>query len=318
MLTLIGAAFESVHDAVLIACRLVWLLGRVQVALLAGLSEAAVILYEAIAAFAHDCSTVGGHVLDYSARHCNALLSGLLYIGDVTVEILQTGRVPSETLPDQLNVGLMHLRDAARDCILLIGNGVWLALTFVPNILLFCVESTCTVTRSAIVSVVGFFTELPPHLLLSFVLLLSIAVLHRRTLPLIHWVAMLAFSSILVPAGRAAYCRIARQGAVLRQQLPPVSVVSNTALRWYLALLRWRNLWRFRQNSTTPALITPPKEGFVDKMCVICVDQPKSVVLLPCRHFCLCDQCSQNLLRFYNRNCPLCRRPVEQTMRVYA
>lgn len=232
MLTLIGAAFESVHDAVLIACRLVWLLGRVQVALLAGLSEAAVIFYEAIAAFAHDCCTVGGHVLDYSARHCNTLLSGLLYIGDVTAEILQTGRVPSETLPDQLNFGLTHFRDAARDCILLIGNGVWLALTFVPNILLFCVQSTCTVTRSAIASVVGFFTELPPHLLLSFVLLLSIAVMYRRTLPLIHWVAMLAFSSILVPAGRAAYCRIARQGTVLRQQLPSVSVVRNTALRW--------------------------------------------------------------------------------------
>ena len=43
--------------------------------------------------------------------------------------------------------------------------------------------------------------------------------------------------------------------------------------------------------------------------CVVCLERPREVVLDPCRHFCLCQQCSNSL-----RKCPMCRRQIQDTV----
>ena len=51
------------------------------------------------------------------------------------------------------------------------------------------------------------------------------------------------------------------------------------------------------------------------RLCVVCQESEKSVVLLPCRHMCLCEACStNNQVQF----CPLCRRPIAHRISVYA
>jgi hypothetical protein len=51
------------------------------------------------------------------------------------------------------------------------------------------------------------------------------------------------------------------------------------------------------------------------RLCVICHDEQKSVLFLPCRHLCICRQCSdiEQL-----EKCPLCRQTLEEKLHVYS
>lgn len=95
-------------------------------------------------------------------------------------------------------------------------------------------------------------------------------------------------------------------------QLPPVSSGSYNLRR-----------------STTPSRINVhSSEDFqkeIEKekekiMCVVCQDLEKSVLILPCRHLCLCIRCGNTIARARNvdrRVCPLCRKKIETIMNVY-
>ena len=60
-----------------------------------------------------------------------------------------------------------------------------------------------------------------------------------------------------------------------------------------------------------------------DKLCVICQDQEKCIMILPCRHLCICQDCHTKILRRNNLNqnnpktCPICRRHVKQMIKAY-
>ena len=51
------------------------------------------------------------------------------------------------------------------------------------------------------------------------------------------------------------------------------------------------------------------------KVCVVCQVQVKSILLMPCRHLCVCNICSQ---RKELERCPLCREWIKERIQVYA
>ena len=51
------------------------------------------------------------------------------------------------------------------------------------------------------------------------------------------------------------------------------------------------------------------------RLCVICQENEKNTLLLPCRHLCLCKECSR---REELDKCPLCRKGIDQKIDVFA
>jgi hypothetical protein len=49
-----------------------------------------------------------------------------------------------------------------------------------------------------------------------------------------------------------------------------------------------------------------------DDSCVICLDQPKSVALIPCGHWCICEGCSGDV-----RKCPICRKHNTGKLKIF-
>ncbi|XP_008548890.1 mitochondrial E3 ubiquitin protein ligase 1 [Microplitis demolitor] len=50
-----------------------------------------------------------------------------------------------------------------------------------------------------------------------------------------------------------------------------------------------------------------------DQLCVVCRDNPREIILLPCGHVCLCEDCSGSI----NDYCPGCRTAIEQKAAAY-
>lgn len=62
----------------------------------------------------------------------------------------------------------------------------------------------------------------------------------------------------------------------------------------------------------------PPRDAFAaptdsaadDTECIVCMAEPRAVLVMPCRHFCLCRSCAAELRRQL-QPCPICRTGVD-------
>ena len=49
--------------------------------------------------------------------------------------------------------------------------------------------------------------------------------------------------------------------------------------------------------------------------CIICMDSPRSHIVVPCRHVCTCQRCSNELLeREDDDRCPICKNDIQQAI----
>ncbi|XP_015586154.1 mitochondrial E3 ubiquitin protein ligase 1 [Cephus cinctus] len=50
-----------------------------------------------------------------------------------------------------------------------------------------------------------------------------------------------------------------------------------------------------------------------DQLCVVCRSNPREIILLPCGHVCLCEDCSDDIID----DCPVCRTGIRQKSAAY-
>eukprot|EP00597_Dinobryon_sp_UTEXLB2267_P005506 CAMPEP_0170074406 /NCGR_PEP_ID=MMETSP0019_2-20121128/11702_1 /TAXON_ID=98059 /ORGANISM="Dinobryon sp., Strain UTEXLB2267" /LENGTH=475 /DNA_ID=CAMNT_0010284661 /DNA_START=1 /DNA_END=1428 /DNA_ORIENTATION=+ len=56
-------------------------------------------------------------------------------------------------------------------------------------------------------------------------------------------------------------------------------------------------------------------------LCCVCLENPKCVVLLPCKHLCICETCGEadveEWITFKVKKCPICRERIQQRYKVF-
>lgn len=67
-----------------------------------------------------------------------------------------------------------------------------------------------------------------------------------------------------------------------------------------------------------PSLISPPSFHYLgSRECVVCMSEPRTTTVLPCRHLCVCAPCAE-LMRVQTNKCPICRAPVTSLLSIPA
>jgi hypothetical protein len=46
-------------------------------------------------------------------------------------------------------------------------------------------------------------------------------------------------------------------------------------------------------------------------MCCVCLGAPRTTLLLPCRHLCVCNACGTHVVERGTARCPLCRAFIQ-------
>ncbi|WIA10908.1 hypothetical protein OEZ85_011073 [Tetradesmus obliquus] len=54
-----------------------------------------------------------------------------------------------------------------------------------------------------------------------------------------------------------------------------------------------------------------------DMLCVVCMESPRNIVLVPCGHLVLCEACYQEMQQANMRCCPMCREEITDDAKVY-
>jgi len=70
------------------------------------------------------------------------------------------------------------------------------------------------------------------------------------------------------------------------------------------------------QDTVEDQLLRQMENEREDKLCVVCQDNEKCIMILPCRHLCICETCQEPLRQIRN-TCPICRKGVKQMIKAY-
>lgn len=262
----------------------------------------------------------------------DSVVEGCYVAGVGTASILTEGGFKVGTVVDKLKliIGLILLK--LKTLIVLIGGGVWFLVTLIPNFLMtlfdyvllgaICILDSLKriaifLARKAVdlaLSVWNYFVDVPLNCLIGLVIL-YIAYRKRARLRILLIQSSQAFLSISRTCFNIfrSYRIRARRGQVEipREVSPPPLLAEHHQLVTPSA-------------SSGPSPRKPIKQRSSNgsgsptslQTCVVCLERKKSVLVMPCKHLCLCKTCSDQLLQYQN-HCPMCRKDIAELISVY-
>lgn len=217
-----------------------------------------------------------------------------------------------------------------RTVFILIGNSTWMLIMFVPNLIILFVTYILYVLnhfyhlmltiiffvishiQNSINETINYFTEFPLKSLFGLVIF-GLIVNFRRALFTVFcnigqdlmWILLFAIEQFLYFADFVQnlftifYNRVTGMLRIhSRQQYSYASSSSD------------------ENNEYHDECERSSVNGNINDRCVICRDRRKTVLLMPCRHLCLCHRCATNLNN-YRTVCPLCRKTYINTIQIY-
>lgn len=290
--------------------------------ILSNIRDGGTIFSEDFLIFLKDLIGVSINVLDAgkdSIVTSGAFLYSIVQVTVTTiVELFTTGNIHTANVGQQCVNSFAAMMTAIRNLFILIGNASWFILTLVPTLLLsifayiyqisqIWIDVLWALNEAIWISVkevtsasVNYFLDVPLQAIIGCSFIILLVVYRRVTLTFIIWLAMR-----------------------ILQYLQSRLLTAFTAM---LATFRRRNNGNRSRQLCRPSIsngrsstVSPRQDGqdtkqnsAEEQVCVICRDEPKSVVLMPCRHLCLCIVCSGSV-----RTCPLCRKRIVNIMSVY-
>ena len=77
----------------------------------------------------------------------------------------------------------------------------------------------------------------------------------------------------------------------------------------------WSEAMALGSSSVNAGLSTPQPTLDATRICVACMENEKNVLLLPCKHVCLCKGCTEQIMFGCEQPlCPVCRVPIVETI----
>lgn len=250
-----------------------------------------------------------------------------------------------------INSGICLVINQLKQWFILIGNSCWLLVTIIPNVCLillntiyWTIETLFTNTKLTIfaaynlcvqlkINTIQFITDVPYQAIFGFILAICF-IMNRKYVVLGIIYILKALSKIFFNFLRFV------QPVQIYQFILRVWII-NTLNRWICSIMNFTTMSTYtmrdeninnpyisstRQSTPETTLLNNPRnvnDQVVQKLspkndafCVICQDRVKCIVLFPCKHLCLCNECAISW-NHYQRLCPLCREYIIDTLKVY-
>ncbi|XP_055918190.1 uncharacterized protein LOC129950320 [Eupeodes corollae] len=245
-------------------------------------------------------------------RGLAGILEGFFLFFSEMGRFLTNGKIHSKLLASTVAKWVSNFFGIIRGALLLIADSVWFALTIIPRTLIdvfivlgdliaFGIGGTWKLILRFAQNVID---ELFRYTI-AFVVI-AVALRNRRRIYRTsrRWTVRICRISI------NWVLRIYRFLFVLQPPRPTtddaaVVVVSSPSIQ---------NRIKSRSPINTTSTLNKSSESIC---CVVCRDRPKCVLLLPCKHLCMCEECAEFISAMRQAYCPLCRSNVHKQLSVY-
>ncbi|XP_063705244.1 E3 ubiquitin-protein ligase RNF26-like [Culicoides brevitarsis] len=314
-----------------------WLFALLQAAFL-NIHALAVILYEDFSYFSSDITTfleaIGQTINNGIKTIIDGIVAGCSNTVTSTKRIINEGGFKISTFFTAISELFSFVLLKLREFLILLGNGTWFLVTFLPKIIMAltvicwnaCLDlwnhlKEATRITSNKISVAtrtafNYFLDVPLHCALGLIVLYVAFRYREKLFRLIRVIGYKIYSILQYYNHEWNLYRIRRREAAPRMNQREVEIFAETPPPLFASQNGGPSVRKplRRETRSPPKKKTSPIKP--DLSCVVCLDQKKTVLVLPCRHLCLCRRCSQQIPSM-NYSCPLCRNTISQTIDTY-